>query len=145
MKQKRLLLLLVRFLLLTIWSGSLLAATDDSLHEAAQKGDSKAVHTLLEKGAPVDAQDEKGLTALHYGAMSGHGSVVALLTGHGADVNATSPDGWTPLHHAVFHGNREIVEVLVAHGADLNIKDKRKDAALSCHRGRPPGHRIAAN
>ena len=131
MKQKRLLLLLVRFLLLTIWSGSLLAATDDSLHEAAQKGDSKAVQTLLEKGAPVDAQDEKGLTALHYGAMSGYGSVVALLTGHGADVNATSPDGRAALHHAVFQGNKEIAEVLVAHGADLNIKDKKGKTPLS--------------
>ena len=47
------------------------------LIEAAKGGDLEAVKDMLHRGAEVDAQSDKGKTALHYAAANGHaGGVV---------------------------------------------------------------------
>jgi len=49
----------------------------------------------------VNAEDDKGITALHSAAMMGHIEIADLLIAKGADVNAKDEiTGWTPLHYA---------------------------------------------
>eukprot|EP00397_Hematodinium_sp_SG-2012_P029466 GEMP01031129.1.p1 GENE.GEMP01031129.1~~GEMP01031129.1.p1 ORF type:complete len:304 (+),score=65.96 GEMP01031129.1:183-1094(+) len=53
----------------------------------AQRKDSSGVETW------VNAQDDKGMTALHYVVTNEHGQIVPLLLQHGADVNILDDDG----------------------------------------------------
>jgi len=89
---------------------------DVSLHTAAYIGDLQRVQKLIDGGANVDANDQKGQTALHYAAKSGQVAAAKLLIDNGADVNAGE---WTPLQEAAYH-SREMVELLLAKGADIN-------------------------
>jgi uncharacterized protein len=53
----------------------------------------KTVTLLLDKGAKIDAQDDRGYTALITAAELGHDGVVALLLKRGADRTIKSKDG----------------------------------------------------
>ena len=55
----------------------------------------KTVTLLLDKGAKIDAQDDRGYTALITAADLGHDGVVALLLKRGADRSIKSKDGKT--------------------------------------------------
>lgn len=144
MKQKRLLFLLARILLLTFWSDCLIAATAESLHEATQRGDSKEIRALLSKGADLKATDPEGRTPLHCVVGSdnpgdSHLDVVKLLLAHGAAIDARDKAGRTPLNLATdalaMPTRKEIaeyrmVEFLISEGADINAKPERGWTAL---------------
>ena len=55
-----------------------------ALREAAGRGDTAAVRTLLEQGAPVDARDDQGATALAPAERSGQREVASILRAAGA-------------------------------------------------------------
>ena len=74
------------------WGGK-----DESLIEAAKRGDLDEVKRLIENGADVNIKDNDGDTPLHYAASGGHLDVVKFLVENGADVNAKDKYGRTPL------------------------------------------------
>ena len=78
--------------------------TNQDLLEAAMKGDTAAVKTLLTKGADVNAQNQAGGTALMYAATVGHNTTVQALLEAGADVNAKDNEGGTALMRAARNG-----------------------------------------
>ena len=137
-----------------------------ALREAAGRGDTAAVRALLEQGAPVDARDDQGATALVRAAYGNHVDAAALLVQAGADVDladdtrqsayliATSEVGDDP----------RLLDLTLGAGADIDAKDSydgtgliraaerahvtdRRAAAAGGHRPRPrqpPGlHRPA--
>ena len=76
----------------------------------------------------VNAQDEKGMTALHYAVLQGYDRLLKVLLGqrvaldrenimfnHDIKINAQDEDGMTALHYAVSHELDEVVEELLAH------------------------------
>jgi ankyrin repeat protein len=78
---------------------------------------------LLARGAPIDARDLNGATALYRAAERGHISVVQRLIERGADVNLTGRSGVSPVAAAAYAGRDSIVRLLLAHGADGRAPD----------------------
>jgi hypothetical protein len=99
--------------------------------KAAAAGDVKAVMEFMDKGADVNARDDKGFTALMLASSYGKIEVAKLLVGKGADVNALNNWGSTALIGAVIYGHVEVASLLISKGADVNIKDKKGYSALS--------------
>ena len=65
------------------------------LHSAATARNVPIVRMLLERGAPVNARQQKGWTALHAAAQNRHSEMFELLVSHGADPNLANEDGVT--------------------------------------------------
>ena len=82
------------------------------------------------KGAPIDARNVDGGTALYAATQSEKHSTVALLLAKGADPNLPGRKGVTPLIAAAFKGNDRIFETLLAHGADANAIDETGKSAM---------------
>jgi ankyrin repeat protein len=101
------------------------------LHLAASLGKEELVDLLLDRGADVNAENNKGWTVLHGAAYSdpncGGGVAVRFLrrflaAGAGVDLSAHG-DGGTPLVQALFWGNVPQAEILAEHGVvPLNLR-----------------------
>ncbi|RHZ63468.1 uncharacterized protein CDV56_109136 [Aspergillus thermomutatus] len=88
---------------------------------AAEKGHSKIVGMLLEKGAHVEGQDSNGRTPLTWAARGGHIEVVEQLLAKGAYIHSQDRAGRSPLSWAAAHGHQEVVKHLLAQGAVLEL------------------------
>ncbi len=72
-----------------------------------------SVKILIEKGADVNAKDNKGLTPLMYAAeYDTKGTIINLLLENGADFNAKDNDGKTALEYASNNPNHDIKKLL---------------------------------
>jgi len=112
---KRIVLLLVMALVLSIWGG---VAASESIHDAAKIGDVEKVKTLLAENPDlVNAKDQDGWTPLHMAAATGNKGVVALLLANKADINVKNTDGSTPLFIAEKNGHRDVADMLRQHEA----------------------------
>ena len=99
------------------------------LQSAAIYGDDlEMVRVLLDYGVDVNAQNDRGYTALLYASYTPFNSddpeVLGLLLDHHADLNVKTNDGLTPLHLAL--GTRSIkkARLLVERGASVEVQDK---------------------
>merc|ERR1712108_76902 len=90
-----------------------------SLHEAAKMGDLKAVQEYMEKKKPLDAQDQKGITALGYAVGGNRIAVVKMLLDSRANPFAVDSNGNSALHYAAGYGRKELVEYLLKTGASV--------------------------
>lgn len=98
---------------------------------------SEAVEALLEKGACVDMELEKGGTLLHLVAkridrkrFCEDQAIVQHLVDHGVDANAQDENGNTALHFAGLahgYGRRRVWDCLKRNGASTQIKNNRGD------------------
>ena len=113
------------------------------LHFAARVGCPQVAQILLECGANVHLQDNKGRVPLHLvsntwwnafppsvGGTIGQidsedkqSVLTQLLLEHGAEVNALDDDCATPLHFASSHGMLEIAQLLLHHGAKAKTEN----------------------
>jgi ankyrin repeat protein len=117
---------------------------------AAHDGDAATVRRLVEGGAPINATDRAGHTALVIAAEKGRVDIVKLLLSAGADPNITDnmrpkflsmivdegvvlagigdvmgagrEEGITPLNSAARFGQAEVVRILLEAGAKVNAK-----------------------
>jgi ankyrin repeat protein len=76
------------------------------LFAAAARGHREIVQLLLNKGAPANAKDVNGRTALHYAAFYGHEEVADLLIEKGCSTSVEDDIGSTPIDQAVHRGQR---------------------------------------
>ncbi|XP_046584651.1 transient receptor potential cation channel subfamily A member 1-like [Haliotis rubra] len=89
------------------------------LHMAAERGHTKVVKLLLQKGA-MAGRDFDGNTALHLAASSGYTHCMRLLLGvypHLLDFSNNDDD--TPLHLSALHGHTSAVTLLMSMGASF--------------------------
>jgi ankyrin repeat protein len=63
---------------------------------AAANSDPELVQLLLDRGAKVDQQDNKGRTALYWAVKQELPDVIAVLLKAGADPDLAAADGNTP-------------------------------------------------
>jgi len=103
-----------------------------AMREAAGRGDTDAVRALLDQGAPVDARDDRGATALVRAAYGNQVAAAALLVQAGADVDlqddtrqsayliATSEVGDDP----------RLLDLTLGAGADIDAKDSYNGTGL---------------
>ncbi len=82
------------------------------IHSAAAAHSPEIVRLLLEQGAPADARQHGGWTALHEAAQIGDLQMVSDLLQHQADPLARSDDGKTPVQMATEKGHGEVVKLL---------------------------------
>jgi uncharacterized protein len=88
------------------------AAFADPLHDAVRAGDLASVKNLLNTGADVNQQDERGYTALHHAAEEAQLEVAKLLLERGAKRDIVSKEGRTALHVAAQRGRPQIAQLL---------------------------------
>lgn len=126
------------FLLLNNANVNFVNVFDDGqapLHYAIKLGH-EIINLLLDNGAYVDIQDEKGFTPLHNSVRYGQYDVVKLLLDRGAQINLT--DQYyrsTPLHFAVKNRNYDIAKLLLERGAKTNIINRKGKTALEVAEG----------
>lgn len=121
-----------------------------SLQKAAGRGSLPIVHLLIDRGAEVNAKDEREISALFRAAEGGYESVVEELLGRGADPNwfsrkkgqtaliATVHTGLSSLHRSIDSDGlaqlldrySHVLKHLLEKGASVNVKGSDDRAAL---------------
>jgi len=91
------------------------------LIDAARNSDTEKLRTLLKSGAPVNAAEGDGSTALHWASYRDDLAGADLLIRAGANVNAANDLGATPLWTASQNGSAAMVKRLLQAGADPNL------------------------
>lgn len=104
---------------------------ESRLRLAVFRNDIKTMQDLIKRGVDINAQDNKGFTALIIAARQGRKDCARILIGHGADLDKVDNQGHTALIWASFFGYTEIATMLVDKGADLDARGKR-GTALTC-------------
>lgn len=100
------------------------------LHYAAWFGSSTAIlQVLLDRGAKIDALNDRHITPLYFASVAGHESQVKLLLERGADRGIASKTGYTPLRAARVKGLDGVVALLDPQA----LKDKPAAAAGAAH------------
>lgn len=89
---------------------------------AALSGDAPALTSQIAAGAPVDALDCHGQSALMLAARSGHLEAVQVLIAAGADLDRTAKYRLSALMLAVVNHHEAIARALAAAGADLELE-----------------------
>jgi uncharacterized protein len=90
------------------------------LHDAAREDDLEKARALINEGAVIDAQSDRGETPLILAILAGQGNVAEFLVDKGAAIDGRNIGGFTPLHAAAYAGDAAIAELLIERGADVN-------------------------
>jgi ankyrin repeat protein len=117
-------------LLLIALPAAALAASNDTLATAADRGDQALVRSLLKQGADVNATGVDGSTPLHRAVHADRLDVASLLLKAGARATVTDRYGVTPLSLACLNGNSRMIRLLIEVGADPNAVDPTGETPL---------------
>lgn len=90
------------------------ASLPDDLREAGRTGQAQQVESLVRQGAPIDARDNAGRTALMLAAMSGQTTTVQKLLALGANPALVDREGLGAAQHARRLGYTRIAELIEA-------------------------------
>lgn len=111
-------------------------AAGAALIEAAAAGRVDEVASLIQTGAPLDAQDAQGRSALLRAVAGDHVSVAKTLLDAGASPNTQAANRDTPWLLAGALGRAEIIAAMLPRRPDLSIRNRYGGNALipACER-----------
>lgn len=111
-------------------------AAGAALIEAASVGRVDEVARLIQSGAPLDAQDAQGRSALLRAVAGDHLSVAKVLLEAGASPNTQAANRDTPWLLAGALGRAEIIAAMLPRKPDLSIRNRYGGNALipACER-----------
>lgn len=119
---------------------------DDSLHQAAWRGDAQELRRLLSQGtAKIDMQLRPFYaTPLRLAAVNRHADCVALLLEHGSSVDVVDCKGQTPLFCAVKNWDTESCIILLQAGAspDGDQRNLSTPLHIACQDGYAVGVKL---
>ncbi|XP_063923115.1 uncharacterized protein LOC135137411 [Zophobas morio] len=99
------------------------------LHHATKStiDDDEILCLCKEKGIDVNAQTEKGKTALHFACKQGKIETIKTLKTLGADVNMRDNEGRNALHHAILstYENPTLITLLKSYDIDLDARNTK--------------------
>lgn len=102
----------------------------------------EAVRSLLHAGAPLDAADYGGHTALMFASEEPNQNygIIRMLLDASASATATAKDGGTALTHVLYHcayeRSLEVASMLIAAGASVNVRtDIATALSIACEQG----------
>jgi ankyrin repeat protein len=101
------------------------AASADTMHDVARRGDVEALKQSLDQGASLEQPNQTGETLLISAALAGQSAVAEVLIARGANVIARNHKGLTPLHAAAYAGHVNVAALLIDSGADVNDSENR--------------------
>ena len=122
-----------------------LRAASSEVADAAMRGDSAAVSTLLaRRGADVNAPQPDGATALHWAVYRDDAAMLDQLLRAGAKPNVVNRVGMTPLTMAALYGSAPIVDRLLKAGADVKATGPNGESMImyAARNGRPETLRL---
>jgi ankyrin repeat protein len=104
---------------------------------AAAAGRLAEVQSLIAAGAPLEARDGQGNSALLIAVDRNHPEIVRALIAAGASVNAQAANADTPWLLAGARGRTAMLEAMLPAGPDLSIRNRFGGNALipACERG----------
>jgi ankyrin repeat protein len=108
-----------------------------ALFHAVEGNHTGIVDMLLDHGAPIDAPEHSGQTALFMAARNGLAKMAYHLITRGADPSPASARGYTPLCWAAHANSASIIKIL--------LEDPRVDANRVTPSGSRPIHIAAVN
>ncbi|CAN5211778.1 ankyrin repeat domain-containing protein [soil metagenome] len=132
MRLGRLCLAALGLMLMTIAA----AATGSALIDAAARGRTDEVARLVAAGAPLEAQDSQGRSALLLAVAGNHVATAEALLGAGASPNTQAVNRDTPWLLAGASGRTEIIAAMLPRKPDLTIRNRYGGNALipACER-----------
>lgn len=97
------------------------------LHSAVMSGGENIVLVFTQhREINLEAQSDRGLTALHLAALHGFASIVSILLDAKVLVNSRSFDGLTALDMAIKNKKKAVIDILLARvEIDVNLRDYR--------------------
>jgi ankyrin repeat protein len=113
-----------------IATASIANAAENTLLDAAERGDRAAVARLLTKGANPNTPGPDGTTAIMYAAANDDLELVRALIKAGANVKLTNQFGTTAITEAAIVGSAPIIDALIKAGADPNTRNPEGETPL---------------
>ena len=105
------------------------APSESPVADAAMRGETNLVRSLLSEGADVNAAQGDGMTALHWAAERANAEMAGILIYSGANLHAVTRIGqYTPLHLAARSASDGIVGMLLDAGADVSARTTNSGA-----------------
>jgi ankyrin repeat protein len=105
-------------------------AAENTLLDAAERGDRAAALTVLAKGANPNSPGPDGTTAIMYAAANDDVELVRALIKAGANVKAANQFGTSAITEAAIIGSAPIVDALLKAGADPNFRNPEGETPL---------------
>ena len=94
---------------------------------ACRHENTKAVESLIAKGAKVNLLSESGNTPIHYAPNA---EIAGILIDNGANIYFKNKDGFSPLQNAVKGSHSDVAKLLITSRAHLTVTNNQGESLL---------------